>query len=178
MRIIEWYQKHILFYNLLLAAIIVGILEKTNSLSVLSELSDTFFGTLAGIFVSILGFSMAAVSILIAVIHGINEENEKIELVRSSQWYGKIYDMYLYTILFSGISAGLSVLSMKSNSIEVRVLWVYSSLLSTMYLCLSIIILKLIISLLTHTHNNSKENTESKNNHEKIKNKIKEWFIR
>jgi len=171
--IIKKYEEHIFVYNLLLVTIVVALAKIKKCLSVLSNLDDTFFGALAGIFVSILGFSMAAVSILIAIIHGINEENEKIKLVRSSWWYGRVYDMYFYTILFSGISAGLSILSMKSSSMVIRCLWVASSLLSVMYLSLSIVTLKLIVSLLAPKSKPKEEKATSQPNQKKIK----EWNI-
>jgi len=153
-KIVKKYERHILGYNLLLGGIgvfIIYLIQRAEeSISIITAAkNDTFFGTLAGIFVSIWGFSMAAVSILIAVIHGINDRNEKIQLIRESKWYSQIYDLYLHAMLFSGFSAILSILSMKSNFILIRILLVYFSLLTLIYLFLSIWTLKKVIRTLT-----------------------------
>lgn len=110
-----FWRKHFLLVELVVAGIATCALiiwsERFNGwptvAAVLDERRGTVYGVLASIFGSLLGFAIAAQSIVLAL-----SQHERLEVVRKSDYYPMLWKVFVSTIRMLGFATTVAVLAL------------------------------------------------------------------
>jgi hypothetical protein len=134
------------------AALTLSLLNTDVAASVMSLLSgsrSTVYGTLAGIFGSLLGFTITAVAIVLSF-----ADSSRMALIRESPHYVTLWEIFKSSIRWLGAATCIALAALivdrdRRPYIVVTVVVVYASLVSVLRVGRTIWILELLIGLVT-----------------------------
>ena len=71
--------------------------------------NPNFWNIVISISVSLLGFGITAITILLTVFYGIGEENKAVKIVRQSMYFPRIFKFFILAVFFSFFSLIMSI---------------------------------------------------------------------
>jgi|Deesub1362A_J573_1020465.scaffolds.fasta_scaffold04127_7 hypothetical protein len=125
-KLLKIYNDHFILTNIAISTVIVVIgyaitFPLIDLYAFLSNNANTFYSTLATIFGAFTGFIIASVAILLQLIYSKSSDQIiqiRVELLRKSKNYPKVYDVFLNTIKISGLTTLFSFSSLYLTTIE------------------------------------------------------------
>jgi len=157
MRIYNCYQRNFLkgdfiasIVAVLVAAIVMEcILDSSPLMSLINGIRQSFYSVIASVAGSLLGFTIAAISIAIVFI-----QSPRLDLVRKSQHYPTIYKTYLVAIKYLAFTTAIAIICLlveRSTSPKIWLTYIclWGVVASVLALLRSIWILEKIIGVIT-----------------------------
>ena len=157
MRIYNCYQRNFLkgdfitsIVAVLLAAIVMEcILDSSPLMSLINGIRQSFYSVIASVAGSLLGFTIAAISIAIAFM-----QSPRLDLVKKSQHYPMIYKTYLAAIKYLAFTTAVAIICLLVERGTAPKIWLtyacfWGVVVSALALLRSVWILEKIIGIIT-----------------------------